>query len=614
MQARQLTVPLGTAVSFPLSMIDGSAGTYVLATNNADVLSFSQSGSTVTVTGLAPGRASLRITNTAANVSRWGGIRVRNSDGSLPGMPDYLAVGSVSQDTTTDLALWQTFGAGASNTRVDARYIYLNGGPYSATSTTWGGNPNNWYGETSPLGLRAYGYVRNSLMYGQIPFFVWYNIDGTGDSFTTDTGNAQNADFMAGYFTDLVTMCNLVKSEAPDEAVGIVIEPDFIGYLAQNGVDPTTFPAATHGAYTAGVLVHGTDPEFADTIQGYVQAVNYLFHKNLPNAYFGWEFALWGHPAGGWTTPSGTLGLMHLTDEPIPGDNSGANATKLGIAAGRQAIYNEAAAETNYYLKCGVADYGASFVSVDKYGLDAGAETGAAANPLNSTWFWSQTIWNNYLTFVKAMHETASLPVTLWQLPVGHINTSALANPAGGTFPDLNNTSTHYEDSAPVYFFGDTFTPGTDSRYKYFSGATNNSDVDPEADLSSNGSSVTWGSAMDLAAQSGVRVALFGAGVGDSTAGTGNPPTDSGWWITAAQNYYLNGPVSLTPGVKPAPVHPPFFAGETALTNGVYYLAFQNGKPFGYYAYLSDPHYIYHFDMGYEYVFDAADGHDSVYL
>ena len=154
----------------------------------------------------------------------------------------------------------------------------------------------------------------------------------------------------AVYTGAAATTCTLLEDGAvysTGAAPGVVIEPDFIGYLAQNGVDPTTFPAATSAAYTAGVLVHGADPEFSDIITGCVNAVNYLFHKNLPNACFGWEFALWGHPAGGWTTPSGTLGLMHLTDEPVPGDNSGANATRLGISQGRTVIYNDAAAETN---------------------------------------------------------------------------------------------------------------------------------------------------------------------------------------------------------------------------------------------------------------------------
>ena len=60
--------------------------------------------------------------------------------------------------------------------------------------------------------------------------------------------------------------------------------------------------------------------------------------------------------------------------------------------------------------------------------------------------------------------------------------------------------------------------------------------------------------------------------------------------------------------------HPAFFNGEVYVYNGVIYLALPNGNPFGYYSYLTDQHYIYHFDLGYEYVFDANDGHSGVYL
>ena len=52
-----------------------------------------------------------------------------------------------------------------------------------------------------------------------------------------------------------------------------------------------------------------------------------------------------------------------------------------------------------------------------------------------------------------------------------------------------------------------------------------------------------------------------------------------------------------------------------ALSQSVYYLAFPaNGNIFGYYGFLSDPHYIYHFDLGYEYVFDANDTGHGVFL
>ena len=65
-------------------------------------------------------------------------------------------------------------------------------------------------------------------------------------------------------------------------------------------------------------------------------------------------------------------------------------------------------------------------------------------------------------------------------------------------------------------------------------------------------------------------------------------------------------------GVGPDPA--PFFIGEVALGDGVYYLAFPNGNFFGYYSFLTDPSYIYHFDLGYEYVFNANDGKSGAYL
>jgi N-acetylneuraminic acid mutarotase len=65
---------------------------------------------------------------------------------------------------------------------------------------------------------------------------------------------------------------------------------------------------------------------------------------------------------------------------------------------------------------------------------------------------------------------------------------------------------------------------------------------------------------------------------------------------------------------QPSLIHPAFFSGEVSLGNGVYYLQFPNGTPFGYYAYLTDPRFIYHFDMGYEYWFDANDGRNGIFF
>ena len=50
------------------------------------------------------------------------------------------------------------------------------------------------------------------------------------------------------------------------------------------------------------------------------------------------------------------------------------------------------------------------------------------------------------------------------------------------------------------------------------------------------------------------------------------------------------------------------------MSSGVYYLAFASGNYFGYYSFLANPAYLFHFDLGYEYVFDAADGKSGVYF
>jgi hypothetical protein len=71
---------------------------------------------------------------------------------------------------------------------------------------------------------------------------------------------------------------------------------------------------------------------------------------------------------------------------------------------------------------------------------------------------------------------------------------------------------------------------------------------------------------------------------------------------------------TATPTPTPTPTHPAFFTGEVSLGNGVYYLQFPNGNVFGYYSYLTDPHWIYHFDMGFEYWFDANDGHSGIFF
>ena len=514
-EALQITIAQGAA-SFPLTLTGNVGSTsFTVASNNPSAVSATISGGNILqLNGLAAGRGGLRIKDTASGATRYVGVRVKKADGTLPGMPEHLAIGSVSEDTDDHLAFWHDFDAGDKNRRVDARYIYLNGGPYYGWST-WTNTP----------GDRARRYIRESKKMGVIPIFVWYNIPDGGESYYTDLEHIGSAQYMRDYYNQLKLFTDIIKAESPNDPVGIIIEPDFIGYMAQNsGLPPDQISAQTSAAYDAGILRTGVDPQFPNTLKGLVESINYIIGRETPQSYFGWQMNLWASPAGGWTTPLPGTGIAHLTDD-------------RDINLGRTQIYSEAAAITNYYINAGVKSYGAKFLSIDKYGLDAAtAEASAANDPAHSTWFWNSDQWTNYLVFVRAMHETASLPVVLWQLPVGHINSSAAVNPYSetGRFPDLTNSNRQGEDSAPTFFFGDTFTT-TGARFSFFS--TNRG---ADTGISTNGNSITWSEHLSAAKAAGVTMVLFGAGVGGSTTNVGTPPSDGFWWITKTQRYYLH--------------------------------------------------------------------------
>lgn len=496
---------------FPLSYVGAANPAYTVETNHNTVVNCSiQNKSTLHIQGLKAGRASLKIRETTTNVTRYVGVRVRNADGSLPGMPDAVSLGSVSEDTDADLNFWKDFQPGDKNKQIDARYIYINGGPINGWKT-WTTNP----------GDRARNYIKNSQQLGMIPFFVYYNIPDNDEGYAVDTNHIQSASYMDAYYKDLKYFLDICKNTAGDDTVGIVLEPDFLGYMMQqSGKQPNQISAMVNTAYSSGVLVKGTDPDFPDTVEGLVKSINYIVRKNCPQAYFGWQFNLWAYD--GTDVPG--KGILHKTET-------------LGMPAGREFIKSKAQLITDYYKSAGVTANGANFVSIDKYGLDGGAATNASSDPAGSTWFWNADIWNNYLLFVSTMHTGSNLPVILWQIPVGHINGSQSPSPySGGLFPDLDGTSTKYEDSAPVFFLGDTFKPGSSARFNYFK--TNESN-DPK--ITNNGTdTITWQSHIQEAKQAGVSSILFGAGVNSSTHGTGSPPTDSYWWITKAQQYYKN--------------------------------------------------------------------------
>lgn len=486
----------------------------VISSNQSAVKASIVNGNQLKLEAIGGGRAGIKLVEVNSKEERYFGVRVREADGTLASMPSYLALGQVSEDSTGDLNFWKGIAHDDTNKRVDVRYIYINGGPISG----W----QSWSPDEPEKRVRS--YIVESLKLGIVPYFVYYNIPDAAEDYNVDTAHMNDKSYMEAYYKDLVFFLETCKKYAAGETVGIILEPDFLGYMMQQaGKAPKDIVAAgVEGAYSSGVLTKGEDPDFPNTLVGIVESINYIIQKTYPSANFGWQFNTWSYSDG---VPG--QGLMHSTE-------------KMGYEQGRAFIKNAAEMTANFYMSAGILSYGADFISIDKYGLDGAYQGDAAQNPEASNWLWNNDLWNNYLYYTKILHETTNMPVTLWQLPVGHLNHSLEQNPYNnGLFADLTNKEQNYEDSAPTFFFGDTFEPGSAVRLEYFTrNATN------DGKIQVNGNTVTYGSHMEEARDAGITCILFGAGVGASTDAVGDPPGDNYWWITKAQRYY-NNPVPL---------------------------------------------------------------------
>lgn len=473
-----------------------------VASRNLNVVSWQINGSSVAFKGMKAGRTGLKITS--GGKSYYVGMRINKINGSIPGMPDYVSIGSVSEDITGDLQFWKDIQPGNKNKSMDVRYIYINGGPING----W----NSWGPQ------RPGQFARESLKHGLIPYFVYYNIPDAGEDYQTDLKHIQDPTYMTAYFKDLNIFMDSVENVMKGELYGIILEPDFLGYMQQNAVpnDPLTIKtavSATSIASNAGNLV-----TLVDRINKTIQTKR----NTGSNIFYGWQQNLWATP-----NFQGPQGICRRTD-----DNS--------FDAGKYLIKYSAREATTYQMKAGVLTHGADFISIDKYGLDA-MGTDADTDPAEVTWFWNNDHWKNYLLYSKTIRETSGKPVILWQLPVGRINQSSFVSAyTGAPYTDMPNTSAKYEDSSTDFFLGDSINTTAAVRTNYFN---QNKWNDPK--FLQKGNMISWGRHIQECKDAGIICVQFGAGVNASTDGVGNPPSDNYFWIQKVQGYYMNGTVPL---------------------------------------------------------------------
>jgi hypothetical protein len=461
---------------------------------NSIVAAITVENGAIKVKGVSPGRTGMRIAfqDTWQN-DLFMGLRVDQADGARPGLPGPVALGSVAQDTDADLNFWINHIPGRKGTRADIRYVYLQGGPISG----WAQETPNW----------ATRYAKESMVLGLIPFFVFYNIPNANENPDLDYKNVNDTFYMTEYYKNLDKFLADAMAVMQGELYGVVLEPDFLGYMQKDiKLAPNVLPTA--------------DGHLVDT----VTKINQKIAAKGGNVLFGWQLNLWADPSINYA-----YGVIRITDDP-----------SIGWVKGREIIKQAATTTAKYALAAGIHNNGASFIAVDKYGLDAMGAKNASGNlpdpdnPKEAQWFWNNDHWHNYLLYVNIINLVSNKPMVLWQLPVGHINSStAISARTNSLFPDLPNTVNRYEDSCTTFFFGDAFDVANKTRRDYF---IQNQAQDET--LEDYGGRLIWGSHLGLLPGNGIIAAMFGAGVGESTTNIGYPPTDNYFWIQKAQIYY----------------------------------------------------------------------------
>ena len=577
----------------------GAAPPITVSSNRGEVARVTvQEGNVLVVSPLQAGRAGLKVQVPSLGLSRSVGLTVLDATGKTPGLPAYMAIGSMDKSFLANRPLWEA-------APVDLRYVYLQGGFTSG-----------WYNQYPGTGRMVTQYITDSDTVGMIPVFVYYQLPGGGgDSAQGDYDHINDETFMTDYLTDYVRALEKINGAGFSL---MILEPDFIGYMMQNysaslTKTPDQIPAVGMSALykvkdSAGNLiataggVPGVPVGGEKNVQAYVLAMNYLAKKYAPNCRFGWKMNIWSTSYPGSDVPQ--KGVVHYTD----------GLTGAAFTTARAKVVREAGKIGTFYQQAGVADNGATYLFLDRYGIDGGAwgyyqngsligfTTAQAVgwqDPQQSLWFWNLIQCNNYVQIIRTVNGILKLPVGLWQIPMGHLNSSQTTNSLDWNpvvlkderFPDLIDGAYatqeewqpimgstwkgdpgygSWEDATATFIFGDTFsvTTACGGNSKLKDGLTSTqvdnrlaflglADPDEPSGLTVKGSQITYARHTKALADAGVVMIMFGPGVGQPcTMGTGwndpydptwgqKHPQDWYWWVNKVYQYYQNKEILL---------------------------------------------------------------------
>jgi len=395
---------------------------------------------TLTVKANQPGFLGVSVQAKDGTAGRYLGVYIANPTTHV--VPDISTVdgktpvGTVALTNGTGDAFLESFNFQDKVAPIDYLYIYDQGG---ADFTD--GNLT--------------GLLTQAVRHGMVPAVVFYNIQAVSNA-SGSTGvvegpdsaykaiNEHNLDWgqTPGQFTGYMTryFTKVAKDFTTMNQVGVpvqvVMEPDFLGYMAINAPsfqvqlpNRNAFPQTGTAGYlyiaadtakmyqwdgttynpdtttpkplntdrtqnyanvmkpmTDAGLLTAADPQFDNTVEGMVEAINYYVGKNMPNLRIGWKTNIWSVASSDYQ--NGKMGLLHETDSVVyPWQNQWSSG--VGWTAGRPKISTAGTNLGNFLNKVGVTSWAGSpdrkpFLAIDKYGVDG-------AYPYDPNWQTSGT-------------------------------------------------------------------------------------------------------------------------------------------------------------------------------------------------------------------------------
>ncbi|MFM8529592.1 MAG: hypothetical protein ACKOD2_07960, partial [Ilumatobacteraceae bacterium] len=380
-----------SAKPFALTL-PGPASNYTVTANKPELVTVSSAGNQINITPTTPGFLGLKIAPKDGSDPRYLGLYIGDqTTGIVPDMSTINGkppVGTVARTDGVGDQFLEEFNYRPTVAPIDYLYIYDQGGAdYTDGNLT--------------------GLLTQAVRHGMVPVVVFYNIQavykGTAKTYITEGEdpayqaiNEHNIngqtfpDMFTGYMTRYFQ--KVAKDFTTMNQVGIpvqiVMEPDFLGYMATrlpsfnetvnpkpvpNDADRTLNYANVMKPMTDAGLLTAADPTFDNTITGMVKGINYYVGKNMPNLRIGWKTNIWSVSINDFKNQK--MGLLHETDAPNPYPWQSKETAGQGWDTGRDHILTAATNLGNFLAKVGVTYWQGSkdrtpFLTIDKYGVD----------------------------------------------------------------------------------------------------------------------------------------------------------------------------------------------------------------------------------------------------